>query len=203
VQSPGSDTVRRVATGRMPRLARMLTGRNTLRRPVDRLEGALLLALAAVFGVAVAVASIVGTHTDLSQRAATAGLHPAAAVLIQPGPPAGSLPRVGQAQARWPAPGGGERSGVLTTATVPGIAGAAAGTRVPVWLNRSGQPAAPPPGAAVRIIYALVTGGAVAAIAVVALLIAYAVGRHALDRRRLAAWESAWALTGPSWTARR
>jgi hypothetical protein len=187
----------------MPRLARMLTGRNTLRRPVDRLEGALLLALAAVFGVAVAVASIVGTHTDLSQRAATAGLHPAAAVLIQPGPPAGSLPRVGQAQARWPAPGGGERSGVLTTATVPGIAGAAAGTRVSVWLNRSGQPAAPPPGAAVRIIYALVTGGAVAAIAVVALLIAYAVGRHALDRRRLAAWESAWALTGPSWTARR
>jgi hypothetical protein len=43
----------------------------------------------------------------------------------------------------------------------------------------------------------------VAAIAGVALLAAYAVGRHALDRRRLAAWEIAWARTGPSWTARR
>jgi hypothetical protein len=201
VPSPGSDTVRRVATGRMPRLARMLAGRNSLRRPVDRLEGALVVALSAVFGVAVAVAAILGTHTDQSLRA-EAGLHPVAAVLIQPGPPAGSLPRVGQAQARWPAPAGGERSGVLTTATAPGIAGAAAGTRVPVWLNRSGQPAAAPPGAAVRIIYALVTGGAVAAIAGVALLIAYALGRHALDRRRLAGWETAWARTGPSWTAR-
>jgi hypothetical protein len=201
VPSPGSDTVRRVATGRLPRLARLLAGRNTLRRPVDRLEGALLVALSAVFGVAVAVAAILGTHTDQSLRA-VAGLHPVTAVLIQPGPPAGSLPRVGQAQARWPAPGGGERSGVLTTATAPGIAGAAAGTQVPVWLNRSGQPAAAPPSAAVRIIYALVTGGAVAAIAAVALLIAYALGRHALDRRRLAGWETAWARTGPSWTAR-
>jgi hypothetical protein len=53
------------------------------------------------------------------------------------------------------------------------------------------------------MIYALVTAGAVAAIAGVALLAAYAVGRHALDRRRLAAWEIAWARTGPSWTARR
>jgi hypothetical protein len=42
-----------------------------------------------------------------------------------------------------------------------------------------------------------------AAIATVALLIAYAVGRFALDRRRLAAWGSAWARTEPSWTARR
>jgi hypothetical protein len=84
---------------------------------------------------------------------------------------------------------------------VPGIAGAAAGSRIPIWLNRLGQPAAPGSGQAVMMIYALVTAGA--AIAGVALLAAYAVGRHALDRRRLAAWEIAWARTGPSWTARR
>ncbi|MDQ2815985.1 MAG: hypothetical protein M3Z75_30130 [Actinomycetota bacterium] len=69
---------------------------------------------------------------------------------------------------------------MLSTATVPAIAGAA-----------------------VRIIYALVTGGAVAAIAGVALLIAYAVGRQVLDRRRLAGWETAWARIGPLWTAPR
>jgi len=201
--SSGSDTMPRVATGRMARLRRMLAGRNALRRSVDRFEGAVLVALAAVFGVAVAVAATLGTQTYLSQHAAAARLRPAVAVLVQHGPPAGSLPRIGRAQAHWRAPGGGERSGVLTTATVPGISGAAAGTRVAVWLNRSGQPAGPPPGQAVLIIYALVTGGAVTAIAVVALLIAYALACHALDRRRLAGWETAWARTGPSWTTQR
>ncbi len=181
----------------------MLAARNGLRRPVDRLEGAILVALLAVFGVAVAVAAILGTHTYQAQRAAADGLRPATAVLIQPGPPAGSLPRAGQARAHWRLAAGGERSGLLTTATVPDIAGAAAGTQVPVWLNRLGQPTAPPAGQAIMIIYALITGGAVAAIAGVALLAAYAAGRHALDRRRLAGWESAWARTGPSWTARR
>jgi hypothetical protein len=186
----------------MSRLARMLAGRNPLRRPIDRFEGAVLVTLAAIFGLAVAVAAIVGTHTYESQQAA-ARLDPAVAVLVQHGPPAGSLPRVGQAQARWPAPGGGERSGVLTTVTVPAISGAAAGTRVAVWLNPSGQPAAPPSGQAVMIIYALVTGGTLTTVAGVALLIAYALARHVLDRRRLAGWETAWAKTGPSWTAQR
>jgi len=197
-----SDTVPRAATGRMSRLARMLAGRNPLRRPIDRFEGAVLVALLAVFGVAVALAAIVGTHTYQSQQA-VARLRPAVAVLVQHGPPADSLSGAGQVEARWRVPGGGERSGVLTAATVPGISGAAAGTRVAVWLNRSGQPAGPPPGQAVMIIYALVTGGAVTAVAGVALLVAYALARHVLDRRRLAGWETAWARTGPSWTAQR
>jgi hypothetical protein len=53
------------------------------------------------------------------------------------------------------------------------------------------------------IIYALVTGGTLTTVAGVALLIAYALARHVLDRRRLAGWETAWAKTGPSWTAQR
>jgi hypothetical protein len=200
--SSGSDTVRRVATGRMSRLTRMLARRNPLRRPIDRFEGLVLVVLTAVLGVAVVVAAIVGMHTYQSQQAA-ARLRPAVAVLVQPGPPAGSLPRVGQAQARWPAPGGGERSGVLTTVTVPAISGAATGTRVAVWLSPSGQPAAPPAGPAVMIIYALISGAAVTGLAGVALLMVYALVRHVLDRRRLARWETAWARIGPSWTAQR
>jgi hypothetical protein len=195
--------MRRVPTGRIARLRRMLAGGNTLRRPVDRLEGALLMALLAVFAVAVAVASIVGGRMYQAQRAAAASLRPATAVLMQPGPPADSLPRVGQVRASWSAPGSGQQAGVLTTATVPGIVGAPAGARIPIWLNRLGEPAAAASGQAVMAIYALVTGGAVVAIAGVALLAAYAMGRHALDWRRLAAWETAWARTGPSWTARR
>jgi len=197
-----SDTVPRAATGRMSRLARMLAGRNPLRRPIDRFEGAVLVALLAVFGVAVALAAIVATHTYQSQQA-VASLRPAVAVLVQHGPPADSLTGAGQAEARWRVPGGGERSGVLTTATAPDIVGAVAGDRISLWLNRSGQPAAPPADQTAMIIYALTAGAVLAALAGITLVLAYVLCRHALDRRRLGAWESAWKRTGPSWTTRR
>jgi hypothetical protein len=190
-------------TRRMFRLARLLTGRNALIRPVDRIEGAVLVVLSAAFGVAVVIACIFGTHTYLVQQAATVGVRPAAAVLLQDGPSADSLGRVGQAEARWPVPGGGERSGELTTMTAPDIAGASAGARITVWLNRSGQPTGPPADQAVMIIYSLVAGAMVAALAGMVLLLAYALCRAVLNRRRLAAWESAWNRTGPRWTTRR
>jgi hypothetical protein len=191
-----------VKARRVSRLARLLTGRNALRRPVDRIEGVVLVALSAAFLSAVAFACIVGTHTYQSQRAATVGLRPAAAVLLQDGPTVG-LARVGQAEAQWFVPGSGQQSGVLTTETTPDIAGAAAGARISVWLNRSGQPAAPPAGQAVMVLYALVAGAMVAGLAGLALLLVYALCRLVLDRRRLAAWESAWDRTGPRWTTHR
>jgi hypothetical protein len=202
MQSSESDPVR-ARPRRMSRLVRWLAGRNALRRPVDRIEGAVLVALSAAFLLAVAVASILGTHTYESQRAASAGLRPAAAVLIQAGPFYGSLAHPGQAEARWRDPGGGERSGVLTTVTAPDITGAAAGAQIPVWLDRSGQPVAPPAGQVPMIVNALAAGSAVAGGAGLVVLISYALCRLALDRRRLAAWESAWSLTGPRWTTRR
>ena len=193
----------RGVTRRISRLVRWLAGRNALRRPVDRIEGAVLVALSAVFLVAVAMAFVLGAHVYQSQRAASAGLRPAVAVLIQAGPFYGGLTHLGKAEARWRAPGGGEQSGVLTTATTPDIIGAAAGARVPVWLDRSSQPVVSPGGQVTMIINALAVGAAVAGGAGIALLICYALCRLALNRRRLAAWESAWSLTGPRWTTRR
>jgi hypothetical protein len=193
----------RGGTHRLSRLVRWLAGRNALRRPVDRIEGAFLVVLSAAFLVAMTVASILAAHTYQSQRAASAGLRPALAILIQAGPPYGSLGRFGQANAQWRDPRGGEQVGVLTTVTTPGITGAAADTRIPVWLDRSGQPVAPPAGTVAMIVNALAVGAAAAGSAGIALLICYALCRLALDRRRLAAWESAWSLTGPRWTTRR
>jgi hypothetical protein len=193
----------RGGTRRMSRLVRWLAGRNALRRPVDRIEGAFLVVLSAAFLVAMTVASILATHTYQSQRAAAAGLRPALAILIQAGPPDGSLARFGQAEARWRDPQGGEQVGVLTAVTTPGITGAAAHTRITVWLDRSGQPVAPPAGAVAMILNALAVGAAVTGGAGIALLISYTLCRLVLDRRRLAAWESAWSLTGPRWTTRR
>ena len=192
----------RRSTRRMPRLVRWLARRNALRRPVDRIEGAVLVVFSAAFLVAVAVASIFGAHTYQSQRAASVGLRPVAAVLIQAGPIYGSPAQPGRAEARWSAAGGGEQSGLLTAVTAPGIVGATAGTRIPVWLDRSGQPVAPPGGQVAMIVNALAAGAALAGGAGITLLICYALCRLALDRRRLAAWESAWSLTGPRWTTR-
>ena len=193
----------RGGTHRLSRLVRWLAGRNALRRPVDRIEGAFLVVLSAAFLVAMTVASILAAHTYQSQRAASAGLRPALAILIQAGPPYGSLARFGQAEARWRDPGGGEQAGVLTTVTTLGITGTAAGDRIPIWLDRSGQPAAPPAGQIAMIVNALALGTAAAAGAGIALLISFTLCRLALDRRRLAAWESAWSLTEPRWTTRR
>jgi hypothetical protein len=185
------------------RLARLLMGRNKLRRPSDRIEGAVALLLSAAFLAAVIAAPVFGAAIYRSQRAAAARMHPAVAVLAQNGPYDGGVAGDGQALARWPVPGGRQRSGLLTTQTAPGIWGASAGTRVPVWLNASGEPAEPPPGATVVLFTAIVIAISAACGAGIALILCYWLFRLVLDRRRLAAWESAWALTGPRWTTRR
>ena len=203
MQSSKSEPVR-VRPRRVSRLVRWLAGRNTLRRPVDRIEGTVLVVLTVAFLVAVAVASVLGVRTYQSQRAASVGVRPVVAVLSQPGPLSyGSMAQLGEAEARWRDPGGSEQSGVLTTATAPGILGAAAGARIPVWLDRSGQPVVPPGGQVAMIVNALAPGTTVAGGAGMALLVCYGLCRLVLDRRRLAAWESAWSLTGPRWTTRR
>jgi hypothetical protein len=111
VQSPESDPVR-ARPRRMSRLVRWLAGRNTLRRPVDRIEGTVLVTLTVAFLVAMAVAFVLGVHTYQSQRAASAGLRPVVAVLSQAGPMFyDSFAQRGQAEARWRDPGGSEQSG--------------------------------------------------------------------------------------------
>ena len=203
MQSSKSEPVR-ARPRRMSRLVRWLVGRNALRRPVDRIEGTVLVVLTAAFLVAMAVASVLGVHTYQAQRAASAGVRPVVGVLSQAGPLSyGSMAQLGEAEARWRDPGGREQSGVLTTATAPDILGAAAGARIPVWLDRSGQPVAPPGGQVAMIVNALAPSIGVAGGAGMTLLLCYGLCRLVLDRRRLAAWESAWSLTGPRWTTRR
>ena len=60
---------------------------------------------------------------------------------------------------------------MLTTATAPGIRGAKAGARIPVWLARSGQPVAPPGGQVAMIVSALAPSTAVAGGAWITLLV--------------------------------
>jgi hypothetical protein len=184
-------------------LARLLITPSALRRRSDRIEGAIVVLLTAAFLAAAAAAPFIGDRFYHAQRAEAAALHPATAVLTQNGP-ASTLPTSGgQAAARWRAPDGQPRSGMLTTSTVPVLWNARQGDRVPVWLTASGQPQSQPPGpfgallASVVITIGIMVGAAIAAFG------CYGLGRLVLDRQRLAAWASEWSRTGPRWTTRR
>ena len=187
--------------GPLRRLGRLLLGRNELRRPADRLEAAVIAVLTAAFLTAAVTAAWLAGHLYQSQHAAAAGLRPVAAVLSQPGPMAATP--AAAATARWRLPGGTQRSGTLTTATAPAIYYAPAGTSVPVWLDRSGEPEAPPPSSIDIILTALIVGLATLLSAALVLTLCYRVCRMVLDLHRLRRWESAWAAIGPRWSSRR
>ena len=121
---------------------------------------------------------------SVAARWCRATAFPATAILTQDGPRPDIRPvPTGQVLARWPAPGGHEKSGVLEAVTTPGISGAVAGARVLVWLNRLGQPAAPPPGQALMMASAVLMALAVAAGIAAGLFIPYWLCRLVLDRR--------------------
>jgi hypothetical protein len=189
--------------GPLWRLGRLFIGPNKLRRRTDRAESVIVFLLSAVFLAAVAAAPYLGARIYQSEAAHAPHLHPAVAVLSQSGPAGDYVPGYGQAAARWRMPDGQWRSGTLTTDTAPGISGAPAGARVRVWLNGSGVPAAPPGTSAGRVFTAVLLAMDAIGGAALVMFGVYWLCRRVLDRRRLAAWESDWALTGPRWTTRR
>ncbi len=192
----------RVATRPLRWLARLLIGPSTLRRRSDRIEGAIVLLLSAVFLAAAVAAPYVGGRFYRAQRADADQLHPAMAVLTQKGPAETFLASGGQASARWRAPDGQLRSGTLTVQTVPALWNAPAGGRVQVWLTSSGEPESQPPGPLGALVASIVIAAGIVAGAVIVLFLCYWLCRLVLDRRRLAAWASEWSMTGPKWTTR-
>jgi len=195
----------RQGDGRLARPARLIFGRNELRRPCDRIEGTLLLAVSAAFLTVLALAALLAGHIYNSQRAAAACLRPTVAILSEPGPVAANAfnPTAQvQAQATWRLADGAKRSGLLTASTAPAIDDARAGSTVPVWLNRSGDPQPPPPAQDEIVANALTAGTVLSTGAGALLAFCCWLARRALDRHRLARWERAWAATGPRWTSR-
>jgi hypothetical protein len=185
----------------LKRRARLLLGRNELRRPADRIEGLVAAVLTAAFLTAAVAAVFFAGHIYQFQRASAAHVRPTGAVLTQPGPVPGS--HTATVRATWRLPNGTRRSGTLTAAAAPGIYYAPARASVSVWLNRSGQPQAAPPTPADVVFNAVADGIAATAGAALALTLCYLFCRIVLDRLRLAKWETAWAAVGPRWTSRR
>jgi hypothetical protein len=185
------------------RTLRMFLSRNELRRSSDRVEGVIAAVLVAAFVAAIVVAALLGAHVYRSEQTTAASLRQTVAVLSWPGAIT-ETPILHQAtaMATWRLSDGTARSGVLTTDVVPGIYGQPAGATVRLWLGRSGVPAAPPQGAAGMAIGATMAALAVIVVAATVLTFCYRLCQRVLDRRRLANWSSAWAVTGPRWTSR-
>ena len=191
------------ADGLPLRILRMFLRRNELRRSSDRIEGIVVAALLAAFAAAVVVAALIADHVYQSEQATAASLRESVAVLSSPGAITETpILHEATAMATWRLSDGTARSGLLTTNVVPGIYGEPAGASVQVWLGRSGNPAPPPQGAAGMAVGATMAALGVIVGAAAVLGFCYRLCQRGLDRRRLANWSSAWAVTGPRWTSR-
>ena len=186
------------------KLARRL-GRdgNPLRRRSDIVEAWLLPAALAAFlilGPIVAVVTVAWVHADEgAARHAQLSWHQVDAVLLQavPGPEMsdyGANGWLAWTPARWTV------NGLRHSGEVPAAAGSRAGSAVPVWLDRAGKAHAPPLTAA-QLGDRAVTATWIA-LAILAMLLAglAGLGKRALDKRRLASWETAWLAVGPRWS---
>jgi hypothetical protein len=178
---------------------------NPLRRTADRVEAAVMVVLIAAFlGGAPLAALAAGRAAAASgSRAeqAQAGWHRVTAVLLHKAPasvnPMFEISLERPVLARWTAPDGTSRTGKVFAP-----ANTTAGSAVQVWINGSRWPATSPLQRS-DVVEGIALAASLATVAVATVLaVVGLVARWALDRRRLAAWDARWAVTGPLWTRR-
>jgi hypothetical protein len=195
---------------RVTRLGRFVRGRrpdrNPLRRRSDRAETAVLVLLVIVFIAAAPFTALacggwaraMAHQAQLSQEASWHQV-PALVLTVSSGAQGGGGygGLMSQAQARWTAP-----DGKVVTGEIPVPFGTAAGTTLRLWTTDDGQLTDPPlqdsqvSGSAyfAATFAVIVLAGLLAGIGLLA--------RKGLDRRRMAAWDAEWRVTGPRWTTR-
>jgi hypothetical protein len=199
--SPGLRRQRQAP--RSTRLGRLLRGlrpdRNPLRRGTDRAETALLAGLLAVFlaGAPLAAYGAGSWAYATSAREAQAQQavsHQVRATLLQAAPGWDAAGIGADVQARWTAPDGQVRTGQVYAPD-----GAAAGSTVSIWVNRSGQITDVPLQRSQVQGRAQLSAAIAVVVTAVLLVMAGLAGRWLLDRRRLAGWDAEWLAAGTRW----
>lgn len=201
------DRPRRAGPGRWQRLLRSVAADgNPLRRPVDRLESAVLLGLVAVFVVAAPLAAVFAAQQTgaaaTREQAAQDSWRQVPATLRQPAS-AGLLSLDGDWEtswvlAGWKLPGRAAETGLVAVAL-----NARKGQHVRVWVTADGQLTHPPLSSA-EVTDRVVTAATLAPVGLAALLlIAGCAVRVLANRRRMADWTRAWEAAGPRWTSLR
>jgi hypothetical protein len=159
--------------------------------------------LAAVFLAGAPLAAVVTGHLTYAcgaraAHAQRAAVHPVHAVLLATAPAAGYTGFLSQVRARWTAPDGARRTGMVLAQPRQ-----RAGSTVRVWADAAGRLTGPPPTA--RQVRGQAVVAAVLAPVCLGWILLYAgqLAHYLLGRRRLAAWDAEWRTTGPQWTRQR
>jgi hypothetical protein len=187
--------------GRLVRRWRL--DRNPLRRAADRAETAVLALLAAAFLIGTPFAALAtgawmhGTarQEQLAQQASQRQVTAVVRAVAAPVADGGQL--AWEAQARWRAPDGPE-----VTHEVPVPPDTPVGAALRVWTNRRGDLATAPLLDS-QVASETGSGEALGLLGSVSVLtVAGALALGALNKRRMAAWDADWHVTGPQWTTR-
>jgi len=188
------------------RLSWTLQGRgNPLRRPAGRNEARLIVGLLVIFLPASPLVAVLGAHlsyaASLRDMHAQRSWHEVTATLMQNA--AGSSATTGDvwapvAEARWTAPDGRARHGILA---VDGSA--RAGQHITIWVDGAGRPAMSPIPKIGAVLSAVTIGLAAAGFLALLLILAGWLVRLALNRRRLADWDTGWSTVEPRWRSPR
>jgi len=171
---------------------------NPLRRRTDKVAACLAVLLLAMFLIGAPVLSVAAGRAWATGQRAEHSWRQVSAVLLQAAPSVtGWVYTDPLVLARWMAPDGRTRTG-----QIPVSLGLAAGRTVSLWVDASGSPTGPPLTNAVALAREIAAAVFVPVALGWVLLCLAEIGRWALDRRRLADWEAAWATIGPQWTKR-
>ncbi|HEX6931952.1 MAG TPA: hypothetical protein VF162_07410 [Streptosporangiaceae bacterium] len=179
---------------------------NPLRRPIDRFENGVRIALVLAFVTGAAMLAPATRH--LAEAAGVQEVHSEAswrqvpAVLQRSAPQQlygyGSMANF-WVPGTWRAPSGQAKRGM-----VPARAGEPAGSTVRIWVDSAGRVMNRHPMTlgSVRVRSVLLEIGSVVGLGLVLLILAF-VTRLMLNRRRLMHWGIEWACFGPRWSTRR
>ena len=177
---------------------------NSMARASDRAEAALIILLVVIWVLCLPIAAaggsklwsdIAGTDRPPQQSYSTTAelLAPTEfAHLSADGTPLGGTSSV---QARW-----SEANGVEQTGEIQAAAGLTAGTRVQIWLDRSGVVTTAPVSNATAAAQAVIVATVCWVGLGVLLAAIFWIVRRRLNKARFADWESEWRQIGPQWT---
>jgi hypothetical protein len=173
-----------------------------LRRGSDRVETAVLALLVIVFLAAAPFTALASGSWALArahqaQLAERASSYQVPAVVLKLDAPSGGAYGDPGARARWTA-----HDGTVITDEIPVPLGATVGATQWLWTTADGQLTNPPLQDSQVTGEAHVAEGFSVATLAVLLAITGLMTRWTLDKRRMAAWDAEWRVTGPRWTTR-
>ena len=177
---------------------------NSMARASDRTEAALIVLLVVIWVLCLPIAAAGGSKlwadiagTDRRQQQA----YSTTAELLAPtefehlsadGTPLGGTSSV---QARWSGANGLDQTGEIQAAT-----GLTTGTKVQIWLDRSGVVTTAPVSSTTAAVQAIIVATVCWVGLGVLLAAIFWIVRGRLNRARFADWESEWRQIGPQWT---